>query len=108
MRKAAAKFYQQDWSEGDDLVNLFVYLYAAKPLGESEFRIATMLGITMGSWEMRKANYSYLDTGNGYSNVAQQSIDIWDKWGRPVTAAKKAAHLEAALDYLATKSKQKC
>ncbi|GEO18464.1 hypothetical protein [Microvirga aerophila] len=102
-----ARVCQHAWSNGDDLVNCFAYLYGTKPLGENDFRIATMLGITTDSWAMRKSNFSYLDTGKGYSNVAKQSFETWVKWGKPVTAAKKAAHLQAALDYLATKSKQK-
>jgi hypothetical protein len=77
-------------------------LYGAKPLGESEFRLVSILGMPMNSWKARQKNFEYLDTGKGFSNVAQQSSDVWNTWGVRLTDMK-AKHHRVALDYLESK-----
>ena len=64
------------WTEGDDLVALYMSRYGAARLPMMQAAIASRLGMSEASLIMRQRNFGYLDNGVGLSHVAAQTRRI--------------------------------
>lgn len=70
------------WSEGDDLVALFVFRFGTAGLPYSVEKIAKRRGIDVGSFRMRVANFKAAAGQGGLSNYSKQTEQIYRRFGR--------------------------
>ncbi len=67
------------WTEGDDLVALYLYRHGEKGLPMKLASLANVLGMSKDSMKMRKGNFVALDRGGGLSNAAKQTKTIYER-----------------------------
>lgn len=67
---------RHSWTEGDDLVALYMSRHGVARLPMTQAGIASRLGMSEASLIMRQRNFGYLDNGVGLSHVAAQTRRI--------------------------------
>ena len=69
------------WTEGDDLVALYVASHGNDRIGTLK-SLGERLGMGEASLRMRVGNFKSLAGQGGLTNAARQSIDVWEQHGR--------------------------
>jgi hypothetical protein len=69
------------WTISDDVVALYLYRFGDKNLAIDKRKIAEILNIGYGSLVMRISNFKSIDNKSGLDHFAQQSADVYDKYG---------------------------
>jgi len=67
---------RHSWTEGDDLVALYMSRHGVARLPMMQAGIANRLGMSETSLIMRQHNFGHLDNGTGLSHVAAQTRRI--------------------------------
>ncbi|BCY18045.1 MAG: hypothetical protein GYA12_05840 [Chloroflexi bacterium] len=65
------------WSEKDDIIAPYIYLYGTSKLGMNIEKVGLSQGIPVISLKKRISNIKAIDTGNGLSNFALQTERIY-------------------------------
>jgi hypothetical protein len=73
---------QHRWTEGDDIVALYLSRHGCRFLPLMEAGIAKLLGMPQSSLTMRQGNFGYLDGRRGLAHVAEQSREIHQRYGK--------------------------
>jgi hypothetical protein len=82
------------WTENDDIVALYLYLYGTKAIQMNMENVAQVKGIPLGSLKMRISNIKAIDTGSGLGNFAKQTLQVYKKFGKyPELELRKVAKL---------------
>ncbi len=92
-----------DWTVRDDIIAYFLYKFGDKDLLYTIDTIGDRLGMGVQSLKARMANFQYLDTGQGLSNAAKQSGEVFEK----LKDAPKDAYLDIVKEYLYPKTAPK-
>lgn len=66
------------WSEGDDVVALYLQRYGDARLPYTLAEVAHRLGMSEASLRMRGRNFVSLEGGNALGNFAKQSRRVYD------------------------------
>jgi len=69
------------WTDGDDLVALYLSRHGNHFLRIMQPGVATLLGMPEGSLVMRQSNFAYLDGRNGLDHAAKQSREVHRRYG---------------------------
>jgi hypothetical protein len=67
------------WTEGDDLVALYLFRHGDKGLPMKLASLTDVLGMSEASMIMRKGNFAALDREGGLSNAAKQTKVIYER-----------------------------
>jgi hypothetical protein len=76
------KTKRHKWTEGDDLVALYLWRHGTRFLPLMEGGIAKLLGMPEGSLARGRANFAHLDGKGGLDHVAKQSRRIHQRHKR--------------------------
>jgi hypothetical protein len=67
------------WTQGDDIIVLYVYRFGASSLGQTIEELAAMIGTTPASLRMRIRNFKALDGHGGLANAAELSRQVYER-----------------------------
>jgi hypothetical protein len=70
------------WTEGDDLVALYLSRHGYRFLPLMQAGVAKLLGMPEGSLVMRQSNFAYLDGRDGLDHAAEQSREVRQRYGK--------------------------
>jgi hypothetical protein len=90
------------WSWGEDVVTFYTEKFGPSLTRLSEMEIARLIGVSLNTFKMRKANFLYLiskDKGikAGLNRPAQQSKDVYERYkntDKPTLLKVVMEHLE--------------
>ncbi|APC39646.1 hypothetical protein [Clostridium estertheticum] len=69
------------WSENDDIIAFYLYLYSTKEINFTYDKISKKLGMSIGSLNMRRKIYKHLDNKlGGLCNAAGQTIIVFERF----------------------------
>ena len=78
--QASADVPRHRWTEGDDLVALYLYRFGEGRVGTIR-ALGERLGMGEGSMRMRVGNFRALAGQGGLGNAARQSEEVWERCG---------------------------
>lgn len=68
------------WTLNDDIIALYLYKYGNKSIKYTYKQIAEIIGTSVGSLQMRKKQYKYLDGKGGLYNTSINMKKIYNKF----------------------------
>lgn len=68
------------WTLNDDKIALYLYKYGNESIKYTNKQIAGIIGTSVGSLEMRKKQYKYLDGKNGLSNTSSKMQQVYNEF----------------------------
>lgn len=78
--KKKEPFPRHLWSENDDIITLYLYKFNADQLPYTLEQVVEKLGVTIGSFKMRRNNFKFLDGKGGLQNFSEQSRKIYEDY----------------------------
>jgi len=78
--KKKVPFARHLWSESDDIITLYLYKYDVAQLPYTLDEVIGKLGVTIGSFKMRRNNFKFLAGMGGLQNFSEQSKKIFDEY----------------------------
>jgi len=79
-KPADIPFARHLWSESDDIITLYLYKFDVAQLPFTLDEMVGKLGVTIGSFKMRRNNFKFLDGKGGLQNFSEQSKKIFDEY----------------------------
>jgi len=78
--KKKVPFARHLWSKSDDIITLYLYKFDVAQLPYTLDEVIGKLGVTIGSFKMRRNNFKFLDGKGGLQNFSEQSKEIFDEY----------------------------
>jgi hypothetical protein len=74
------KKYRHNWSEEDDIVALYYYLYKGDGINKSKHQIGELLGMGYNSFHARIGNFDAIHSNGNFNHVAKLSFEVYKQY----------------------------